>query len=74
MEQVDEPAEISADSASSEGDLPSLDGVETAFTTSEPDDTDDEQPDVSIDVLGIDEDPATVARAVRTFMNKDQEG
>lgn len=28
----------------------------------------------NVDVLGLDEDPETIARAVRSFMNRDQEG
>lgn len=85
LEQVDEvealndganiaTEETLAESGETEDDLPSFDGVETEFAAPGTEEQDAEQPAVSIDALGIEEDPATVARAVRTFMNKDQEG
>ena len=85
LEQVDEQGETSGspesksddsveDEVVSGGELPSLEAVETAFVTSGVEERDDQPQSVSIDALGMDEDPATVARAVRTFMNKDQEG
>ena len=62
------------DSNGPDDELPSLESVETAFVASGVEEQDDKPQSVSIDALGIDEDPAIVARAVRTFMNKDQEG
>ena len=57
-------------------DLPSFDGVESAFTA--PQDGDDDDNGASsgstIDVLGTEEDPAVIARAVRTLMNREKEG
>ena len=71
-ERVAEDSGEESDKA--DGELPDLESVETAFVTTGAEEQDDEQQVVSIDALGIDEDPAIVARAVRTFMNKDQEG
>ena len=85
LEQADEQGEAAGfpesksddsveDEVVSGGELPNLEAVETAFVTSGVEERDDQPQSVSIDALGMDEDPATVARAVRTFMNKDQEG
>ncbi|MBN1687237.1 MAG: hypothetical protein JW852_11315 [Spirochaetales bacterium] len=49
-------------------------GEETAFDASGDSRRAGTPRQANIDFLGIDEDPATVARAVRTFMKKDQEG
>ena len=67
LERVDEPDDSS-------DELPSLETVETAFGVPDAEERRGERSTLSIDALGIDEDPATVARAVRTFMNKDQKG
>ncbi len=71
---VDAALEEAEESDKADGELPDFESVETAFVTTGVEEQDDEQQVVSIDALGIDEDPAIVARAVRTFMNKDQEG
>lgn len=78
LEQVDETEEVADGDTPAEDreedSLPSFDAVETAFVASGAEEQDAEQPALSIDALGIEEDPATVARAVRTVMNKDMEG
>jgi hypothetical protein len=82
---VDEPEELKADAddspgspdnsdTASESEFSDFESVETAFAVSDEVEPEIEKPAANIDVLGIDEDPATVARAVRTFMKKDQEG
>jgi hypothetical protein len=73
-DSVEDEAVFQADSNGPDDELPSLESVETAFVASGVEEQDDEPKEVTIDALGIEEDPAIVARAVRTFMNKDQEG
>ncbi len=58
----------------SEGELPGFDSLEATFASTEPDDSADESAAVGVDLFGSEEDPEIVARAVRTFMNKDKEG
>ncbi len=78
LEQADEREEISGasgeESGDSSGELPGLETVETAFVASGVEERNDRRSTVSIDALGLDEDPAIVAKALRTFMNKDREG
>jgi hypothetical protein len=57
-----------------EGDLADFGAAGSEFSGAKSEEETPRQQAESVDVLGMDEDPATVARAVRTFMNKDQEG
>ena len=58
----------------SSDELPGFASMESTFETAESGDDADESTPVSVDLLGSEEDPEIVARAVRTFMNKDKEG
>ena len=74
-----EPAQTASDEKdvedqTEESELPSLESVEGAFAAPEEIEAVSGQGAASIDVMGTTEDPAIVAKAVRTFMNKDQEG
>ena len=85
--QNEGPAEgdSASDSASANGSpddqnvadaLPSFDQVETSFETNVESRT--EQPEESgsatVDVMGLEEDPAVIAKAVRTLLKRDEEG
>lgn len=85
-EMDDEVAELEVVSEDPEN-LPNFDGVETTFATTEVAQSDaisqssDATPYVdsvsekgSVEVMGDEEDPAIVAKAIRTIMNKDAEG
>ena len=54
--------------------LPSFDGVESAFDTTVVTETESATASAGIDVMGQEEDPETVARAVRTLLKRDEEG
>jgi len=68
LEAVSDGGEIS------DSELPSFDSVESTFTSAETDDSERGAGLANVDVLGSEEDPEVVARAVRTLMNKDREG
>jgi hypothetical protein len=72
IEELEEVTE--AGSRRSDGDLPSFDGVESTFASTEPVSSEPASAPSGVDVLGTEEDPEVVARAVRTLMKKDQEG
>lgn len=80
IDQVDEPGRDSvsrtADESEDTGEAEFSDfaSVETALGSSGGRGRAEAPQSANIDFLGIDEDPATVAKAVRTFMKKDQEG
>ena len=67
---IDEFADASADTG---GELPSMDGADLAFGGSGTD-TGSTPSLERVDVMGVEEDPEIVAKAVRTLMKKDQEG
>ena len=81
---VDEPEnEVSAEGGSSDGQevadtLPSFDRVETSFETSVESRTDQPEGSASrsatVDVMGLEEDPTVMAKAVRTLMKRDEQG
>lgn len=79
LEAVDESSGAASE-PSTGGDLPSFDGVENSFDTggAGADDTEAGAPPASgaatIDIMGDQEDPEVVARAVRTLLKRDQEG
>ena len=54
--------------------LSSFDSVESTSITAEFGSGSSAPSDSKIDMFGTEEDPEIVARAVRTLMNKDQEG
>lgn len=72
-DEVEELEEVGGPTDSG-SELPSFDGVEATFASAEPISAGADSVPSSVDVLGSDEDPEVVARAVRTLMNKDQEG
>lgn len=77
LETIDEPGKSAGESESDdipEGEFADFEAVETTFSDSSVEEDTGARHVESVDVLGIDEDPETVARAVRTFMKKDQEG
>ncbi len=83
---MEEEAEISTGGASENAasdieagdseELPNIDAFSDVFNSVEVD-ADNGAPltgAVSVDIMGQQEDPGTVAKAIRTIMNKDQEG
>ena len=74
VEEPDMVDEVSSEDGTAEGEFSDFQSFEGAFDTPERIDQPGKPQAASIDVLGIDEDPETVAKAVRTFMKKDQEG
>ncbi len=80
--EVEELEAASAPPPDDGSDLPSFDSIERSFQP--PDDGEEEEEDhtaaaspgvsAGIDVLGQEEDPETVARAVRTLLQRDHEG
>jgi len=58
------------------GDLPNIEKFSEVFdeTTDTINDRNSLTGSVSVDIMGQEQDPGTVAKAIRTIMNKDQEG
>jgi hypothetical protein len=89
VEDSDEPGELEAvdeisgdDDGDSSSGLPSFEGVESTFTSAGTEATDDEDDEgsvpargvSSVDIMGSQEEPEIVARAVRTLLKRDREG
>lgn len=64
--------------ASPTSELPSFDGLESAFEGGTAEGQEEEAQgsanSSTVDVMGSEEDPAVIAQAVRTLMNRDKEG
>ncbi len=58
------------------GDLPNIESFSDTFNSAELEQNGEESASgsISVDIMGQNEDPGTVAKAIRTIMKKDQEG
>ena len=82
LEPIEVSASESTDGVENESALPSFEAVESTFTTAASviEEQEDDSPTVSsrsernIDILGEEQDPEAVARAVRTLLKRDNEG